>query len=137
GGATVPLHAPKSCADGGCQTPCESRWSELPAAGGGSSETPMSTESLPAAGPSRAVKVPSYERNSTTAPVLSTSAIPAGFPTSSAARRFRCTLRSPALTVAAKRPANLGGANCRLPAADLRKRPCQPKACRRRDHRER
>ena len=44
------------------------------------SETPISTDERPAAGPSAAVNTPSYERNSTTAPDASTSAIPSGAP---------------------------------------------------------
>ena len=40
------------------------------------SSAPMSLDVVPAAGPSAAWKAPSYERNSTTLPVLSTSAMP-------------------------------------------------------------
>src|SRR5690606_7510456 len=65
-----PYHAP----------PAASRWSECPTGVDAVSATPMSTDVMPAAGPSVAVNVPSYERNSTTAPVGSTSASPSGAP---------------------------------------------------------
>src|SRR5262245_47300904 len=43
-------------------------------------DAPMSTDSIPFAGPPTAVNVPRYERNSTTTPPEPTSAMPSGEP---------------------------------------------------------
>ena len=74
----LPLQAPTLAAFGPLHAPVLSRCSDWPAAGDGSSLTPMSVDVIPAAGPLVAANVPSYERNSTTAPLASTSASPSG-----------------------------------------------------------
>ena len=74
------LHAPKVAAAGASQVPAGFRCSENPIGVVPVSSTPMSTDVKPMAGPSTAAKVPSYDRNSTTAPPASISAIPSGLP---------------------------------------------------------
>src|SRR5688572_15332576 len=72
------LQAPKLAAFT-CQAPPEVRCRDAPT-GALVSDAPMSTEVTPIAGPSAAVSTPSYDRNSTSAPVLSTNAMPSGEP---------------------------------------------------------
>src|SRR5918995_1254210 len=67
GGGTSALHAPNVCAIGPAHTSLPLRWRDCPTGAPGS-VTPMSTESIPLAGPPTPVIVPSYERNSTTWP---------------------------------------------------------------------
>src|SRR5688572_7978197 len=79
GGGPSALHAPTVGARGPVHTSPPLRWSDCPTGEPGS-VTPMSTESIPLAGPPIAVIVPSYERNSTTWPPAFTSAMPSGLP---------------------------------------------------------
>src|SRR5262249_34308098 len=76
GGFVVPslsLQAPKVLPIGPTQVPSAWRCSEVTGDADSvpASATPMSTEVMPSAGPLVAAKVPSYDRNSTTWPVLS------------------------------------------------------------------
>src|SRR5258706_379548 len=80
GGASLSLQAPKVFATGLVQVPSPCRWREVPTGSVPASITPMSADKRPTAGPLVAVKVPSYERNSTTAPPPFTSATPSGLP---------------------------------------------------------
>lgn len=77
--ALTVLHAPKLLAAGPVQLPSSARCSESPCGSVPASRTPMSLDSVPEAGPFVAVKVPSYDRNSTTELPL-TSANPSGSP---------------------------------------------------------
>ena len=80
GGASSSLHAPKVLAFGPSQIPAPVRLSDCPTGSVPASRTPMLTDVIPVAGPLSAVIAPSYERNSTTAPLGLTSAIPSGSP---------------------------------------------------------
>src|SRR6188768_4060903 len=66
------------------QTPsgprCRDETTRSTVIGSADSLTPMSVESIPAAGPLAATKVPPYERNSATLPLGLTSASPSGSP---------------------------------------------------------
>ncbi len=62
-----------------CQTPDASRCSDVPTTEL-FCDAPISTDVSPAAGPEVAANTPSYDRNSTTAPELSMSAMPSGAP---------------------------------------------------------
>src|SRR6185503_16955852 len=78
GGGGFTLHEPKLAVAGPYQPPA-SFWSESPS-GSPFSATPMSVATRPSAGPPTAVIEPSYDRNSTTAPDASTSAMASGGP---------------------------------------------------------
>src|SRR5262245_18542834 len=80
GVASWSLHAPKVLGAGPLQVPFAARASEAPSGSVPASATPISTEVAPSAGPSVAANTPSYDRNSTTAPPASTSAMPSGAP---------------------------------------------------------
>jgi hypothetical protein len=80
GGSPASLQLPNVLATGPLQDPAASRCSDWPSASVPASRTPMSVDVKPLAGPLVAAKVPSYERNSTTVLVASTSAIPSGSP---------------------------------------------------------
>src|SRR6185295_527093 len=80
GGGSPSLQAPKVLADGPVQVPFALRASESPGASVPCSLTPMSTDAIPVAGPLAAANTPSYDRNSTRVPVLSSSATPSGEP---------------------------------------------------------
>ena len=79
GGGGEPVQAPKPAVDGASHVPLASRCSDCPT-GDDASATPISVDVIPMAGPSVATNVPPYDRNSTTAPLLSTRAKPSGFP---------------------------------------------------------
>src|SRR4051812_2084095 len=78
--SSTSLHAPSVFAAGACQVPDPSRCSDIPSASVPASLTPISTDVMPTAAPSVATNVPSYERNSMTVLLASTSAMPSGLP---------------------------------------------------------
>ena len=82
GGGAVPssLHAPNVLSIGPAQVPVLLRCSDLPSGSVPASATAMSVDVRPLAGPLVAANTPSYDRNSTTAPVASISAMPSGLP---------------------------------------------------------
>src|SRR5688572_20227512 len=83
GGVTsLSLHVPKSLTLGPLHTPALFRLSDHTGAADSdpASLTPMSVDTIPLAAPPTAVKLPSYERNSTTWLLALTSAIPSGLP---------------------------------------------------------
>src|SRR5438034_4574840 len=79
GGGGLLLQKPKVLGFGPLHAPASSRCSDWPT-GADASSAPISVETLPTAGPSAAVNVPSYERNSTICDVASISANPSGLP---------------------------------------------------------
>src|SRR5687768_6228059 len=87
-GAGTSLHAPNVLGVGALQTSAAFRCRDFTASAGDAGSVvvdpdslePMSVEVMPTAGPFAAVKVPSYERNSTTTPAASTRATPSGEP---------------------------------------------------------
>src|ERR687892_721273 len=81
GGPSSPsLQAPNVAGAGPCHVPVLSRLSERPRGVFAASATPTSVDVRPTAGPLLAANVPSYDRNSTTAPAASTRARPSGPP---------------------------------------------------------
>jgi hypothetical protein len=62
------------------ESPLPVSWSDWSTGVVSGSETPMSVDCIPAAGPPVAVRTPSYDRNWRTVPPASTRAIPSGLP---------------------------------------------------------
>ncbi len=80
-GLVVPsLQVPKLLGAAVLQVPSAFRFMLEPSGVVPGSVMPMSVDVIPVAGPLSAVKAPPYEMNSTTVPVLFTSAMPSGLP---------------------------------------------------------